>query len=167
VLEILPIVDWVILGIIAVSAVISLVRGFVREALSLATLIGAIVIARVFGSQVATLFDDYISQPSFRLLAANALLFVTTMIVGGMLNHLVAGLIDASGLTGTDRLLGAIFGLARGALIIVIAVAVLSRMPVTEDPWWKASKLIPAFVDAAASIENMIFASRGRGEQAT
>lgn len=165
-LEILPLVDWLIIGVIAVSALISLVRGFVREALSLATLIAAIVIARVFGSQVATLFVDYLGEPSLRLLAAYGLLFVATMLVGGMVNHLVAGLVDVTGLSGTDRFLGAIFGIARGAVIIVVAVAILSRMPVTEDSWWQESKLIPSFVDAADSIQALIFSSLG-DEQAT
>ncbi len=166
-LDILPIVDWLILGVILISAAISLIRGFVREALSLATLIAAIVVARVFGSQVATLFEEYIGQPSLRLLAAYALLFVFTMIVGGLINHLLGQLVDATGLTGTDRLLGALFGVARGALIIIVAVAILSRMPVTEDSWWQESKLIPSFVDAANSIQSMIFSSHTTDEQTT
>lgn len=165
--DVLPIVDWLILGVIAVSALISLVRGFVREALSLATLVGAIVIARLFGSQVATLFTDYLGEPSLRLLAAYALLFVTTMLVGGMINHLFGGLVDVTGLSGTDRFLGAIFGAARGALIIVVAVAILSRMPVTEDTWWQESKLIPSFVDAANRVQDLIFSSMDSKEQAT
>ncbi len=166
-LEVLPIIDWIIIGVITVSALISLVRGFVREALSLGTLIAAVVVARVFGGQVATLFVDYLSEPSMRLLAAYALLFVSTMIVGGMVNHLIASLVDATGLSGTDRFLGAIFGVARGAVIIVVAVAILARMPVTEDSWWKESKLIPSFLAAANSIQDMVFSSLSEGEQAT
>ncbi len=164
-LDILPIVDWLILLVILVSALISLMRGFVREAISLATLVAAVVIARLFGSQVATLLVDYIDQPSLRLLVAYAFLFISTMVIGGMINHLMGGLVDVTGLSGTDRFLGAIFGLARGGLIVVVAVAIMSRMPVAEDNWWQESKLIPSFVNAANSIQDLIFSSLE--EQAT
>lgn len=160
----LPLVDWIIVGIIALSAGISLIRGFVREALSLATLVAAVVVARVFGGQAATLFADYIGEPSLRLLAAYAVLFILTMIVGGLVNHLIGHLVEVSGLSGTDRLLGALFGVARGLLIVVVAVAILARMPVTQDSWWQESRFIPSFVDAANRIQAMIFPPRSPGE---
>jgi membrane protein required for colicin V production len=153
----LAIVDWLIIAVIGVSTLISLKRGFVKEALSLVTLVASVVIARMFGSQVATLLVDYISVPSVRLVSAYGLLFVATMIVGGMINFLISQIVEMTGLSGTDRFLGTLFGFARGAVIIVVAVAVLMRMPVKEDQWWQESMLIPHFITAADSIQEMIF----------
>jgi len=149
--------DWIFLALIVVSTLISLKRGFVKEALSLAALIISILVASMFGAQVSTLLDDYISVPSVRLLVAYGALFVVTMSVGGMINHLIAHVVAMTGLSGTDRLLGMIFGLARGALIVVVVVAVLARTPVTEDDWWKRSKFVPHFVSIADTLQEWIF----------
>jgi membrane protein required for colicin V production len=149
--------DWIFVAIIVVSTLISLKRGFVKEALSLAALIIAVLVARMFGAQVSTLLEDYISVPSARLLVAYGALFIATMSVGGMINHLIAHVVAMTGLSGTDRLLGMIFGLARGALIVVVVVAVLARTPVTEDNWWKRSKLVPHFVSIADTVQEWIF----------
>lgn len=168
-MDLLPWVDWAIIGVIVVSALISLKRGFVKEALSLASLVLAVVVARLFGNQLSTLLVDYISVPSVRLLVAYGALFVGTMSVGGMINHLISHVVEMTGLSGTDRMLGMLFGLARGAIIVIVAVAVMARLPVTEDGWWKESRLIPHFAAAADRIQEWIFSSMGEdgGEQTT
>jgi len=55
-------------------------------------------------------------------------------------------LVRATGLTGTDRLLGAVFGAARGALLMVVAVALLKNTALVNDAWWNQSDLIPHFM---------------------
>lgn len=159
----LPIIDWVLVAIIAVSTLISLRRGFVKEALSLATLIVAVFVSRMFGGQVSTLLNDYISVPSVRLMVAYGALFIATMSVGSMINHLVSHVIAMTGLSGTDRLLGTVFGLGRGLLIVVVVVAVLARVPVTNDDWYKSSMLIPWFASAGDSIQDWIFSGGAAG----
>ncbi len=74
-----------------------------------------------------------------------------------MINHLISHVVEMTGLSGTDRLLGMIFGVARGAIIVIVAVAILARMPVTEDQWWQESKFIPHFVAAADRMQEWIF----------
>ena len=71
------------------------------------------------------------------------MLFVATLIVGAMINHLVGELVRLTGLSGTDRLFGMIFGLARGLMILVVVVALTKLTPLTEDKWWKESIIIP------------------------
>lgn len=166
-MDLLPLVDWLILAVILVSTLISLKRGFVKEALSLATLVISVVVARLFGQQVSSLLVDYISVPSIRLMVAYSALFIATMSVGGMINHLISHVVEMTGLSGTDRLLGMIFGLARGGLITIVAVALLSQMPVTEDSWWQDSKLIPHFALVADSLQEWIFSSAGQVVQKT
>ncbi len=140
--------DWILLAVLLVSTVISLRRGFVKEALSLATWLVAFVVARLFAPQLATLLADQVSVPSLRLGLSFLMLFAGTLIVGAMISFLVGEFIKITGLTGTDRLLGTVFGFARGVLIIVIAVALLRLAPVTEDPWYQSSRLIPVFEQA-------------------
>lgn len=137
--------DWAILGIIAVSTAVSLLRGFVREALSLATWILAFVVARLYHGQMASLLSEVIETPSIRLLAGFVILFVASLIVGSLLSSLIAALVKVTGLTGTDRVLGMVFGLFRGVLLVVVAMAILRLTPVVSDPWWKESLLIPHF----------------------
>lgn len=138
--------DWAIIGIFSLSCVIGLIRGFVREALSLVIWISAVLVARLFGGQLETLLVDHIETPSVRLMTAYAVLFIATLLLGAMLSYLIGALVRATGLSGTDRLLGMVFGAAR-AFVIVMAFIILlpGFLPVHEDDWWKQSQLISPF----------------------
>lgn len=154
-------VDALILGVIAISALISLSRGFIKEALSLVTWIVAGVIAWMFGGSLAHHFEPYIDTPSVRIIAACTLLFVVTLLIGALINFLLAQLVRATGLTGTDRLLGVVFGAARGLLLIVVLVGLLSLAPVQHDSWWQQSALIPHFLLIADWSKNLILGLSG------
>lgn len=138
--------DWAIIGIFSLSCIIGLIRGFVREALSLVIWISAVLVARLFGNQLETLLVGHIETPSVRLMTAYALLFLSALLLGAMLSYLIGALVRATGLSGTDRLLGMVFGAAR-AFIIVMAILILlpGFVPVNEDNWWKQAQLIPYF----------------------
>ena len=143
----MAVVDWVILGILALSTLVSLKRGFVKEALSLLTWIAAVLIARVFANPVSVLLEPYIETASVRLGAAYLVLFIGTLMTGGLVNHLVGEFVRVTGLGGLDRLLGMIFGFARGLLIVMFVVALLHYvLPVEEDQWYTESRLIPEVV---------------------
>ncbi|SFG81543.1 CvpA family protein [Neptunomonas qingdaonensis] len=156
--------DWAILGIVGISGLFSIKRGFVREALSLLTWVTAFVIARLFTDALATVLADYIQTPSFRIGSAFAILFIMTLIVGALVSNLVSLLVQATGLSGTDRILGMGFGLARGALVVVVLVALLGGTPAVQDAWWQGSQLIPHFVlmeawsrDVATEVGQLIW----------
>lgn len=149
-------VDWAIIALIAVSGLISLTRGFVREALSLVVWVAAGAVAWLYGGALAAHLAPYIELPSARVIAACAILFVLTLMVGALITHLLGMLVTATGLNGTDRLLGMIFGLARGALLVVIAVGLLSLAPVQQDPWWQQSKLLPDFLMIADWSKSLV-----------
>ena len=137
-------VDWTIIAIIGVSSLISLKRGFVREAMSLASWVIAFFVAVAFHERLAALFNSQIESISLRQLIAFAILFVVTLLVCGLINMLVAELVKATGLSGTDRLLGMVFGMARGA-VVVLAIVILVPMilPVNQESWWHESQIIP------------------------
>ncbi len=138
-------VDWTILALILISCLISIKRGFIKELLSLISWIAAIVIAWLFGGALSVVFADHIETPSVRVIAACLTLFVATLLVGALINFILAQLVKATGLSGTDRVLGIAFGAARGLLLVVILVGLLGFAPVRGDSWWTGSQLIPHF----------------------
>lgn len=149
-------VDWAIIAIIVISALISLKRGFVKEALSLLTWVIAGVVAWMFGGSLSQYLVSYIETPSARIIAGCTILFVATLLVGAMVNFLISELIRVTGLSGTDRFLGMVFGAARGGLLVVVAVGLLSLGPVQQDQWWQQSKLMPQFLLVADWSKNLI-----------
>ncbi len=139
--------DWVIIAILSLSCAISLIRGFVKEALSVAIWIIAFGVASWFSPKLAPLLAVYIDVISLRQMVAFASLFVATLLVGGAVNYLFSTLIKATGLSGTDRLLGVLFGATRGFIIIMVIVLYLPKMvPVDQDLWWSESRLISHFL---------------------
>jgi membrane protein required for colicin V production len=149
-------VDWAIVAIVAISALISLSRGFVKEALSLVTWIIAGAVAWMFGGSLSEYLAGYIQTPSARVITGCAIMFVATLIVGAMINYLIGELVRVTGLSGTDRFLGMAFGAARGVLLVVVAVGLLSLGPVQQDGWWQESQLVPKFLLVADWSKNLI-----------
>jgi membrane protein required for colicin V production len=138
-------IDAVIIGIIALSALISLFRGFVREALSLAAWILAFWVAIVFCHPASDFLVNYIKSPTLRLIAAFGGLFLITLIFGTIINFLIGKLVDKTGLSGTDRMLGVIFGTARGVLLVAALLLVAHLTPMPDEDFWEQSFLIPQF----------------------
>lgn len=148
-------VDYVIIGIIGVSALISLMRGFVREALSLAVWVAAFWIAWSFFRDLAPHLT-WFSVPSVRYGIGFAILFIVTLIVGGLVNYLMGQLVDRTGLTGTDRLIGMLFGAARGILLVTVLILLAGLTPLPEDPWWQQSELIDYFQELAVWLKSLL-----------
>jgi len=120
----------------------SLKRGFIKEALSLATWVVAFVVARTFHSNFQTLLIGTIEEPMLRVIAAFSILFVGTLLVGAGVNFIVGALIRLTGLTPIDRMLGVVFGLARGLILSVVVIAVLRLTPMSASDWWADSVMI-------------------------
>jgi membrane protein required for colicin V production len=138
-------IDYAILCVILLSAVISIIRGFVKEAISLAIWFSAFFIASQFYADLATYltkFDDLMIRNG----VAIAILFVSTLVIGGLVNYLISQLVQFTGLTGTDRALGLVFGALRGVLIVSAVLFFLDTFtPVSASTWWETSVLIPEF----------------------
>lgn len=142
-------VDIVIPGIIAISALFSLMRGFVREALSLIGWLAAFWIALTFAQSLADLFLTGISLPSVRMVVAFTILFVVTLVLTALVNHLATQLVKRTGLTGTDRMIGMVFGVARGVVVVAAMVFLAGLTTLPQDPWWQESLLIGVFQELA------------------
>lgn len=138
-------VDYFILGLIGLSLLVSLWRGFVKEALSLITWIAAFLVALNFSDLLADRLTPWIELPSMRAAAAIAGLFIVVLIVGGLINFLIGELVKKTGLSGTDRVLGTVFGVARGVIIVGVLVMLAGLTALPQDPWWQDSALLPHF----------------------
>ncbi|PJG82723.1 CvpA family protein [Caviibacterium pharyngocola] len=138
-------IDFIIIGIIAFSIIISLLRGFVREVMSLASWVVAFLVANQFYPYLANYLTQ-IESLYIRNGAAIGILFVATLIVGAVVNYVIGQLVDKTGLSGTDRVLGACFGLLRGVLIVAALLFFVDTFTnFSQSDWWKESKLIPHF----------------------
>lgn len=135
-------VDVVILMIVAVSCLFGLGRGFVREILSLLAWVAAILIARVYAPSLSPMFASWVESVTMQYVVAFALLFIAVLLAAAIVNGLVARLVDVTGLKLTDRLLGGIFGVARGIVIVMLLLFFGSSFFATES-WWQSSRFIP------------------------
>lgn len=148
--------DYIIIGVIALSVAISLFRGFVREALALLVWAIAIWIGWTFFRELAEVLEPWIDVPSLRLAVALALLMVATLLIGGSITYLIGELVERTGLSGTDRLLGTVFGMARGVLLVAILVLMAGLTPIPADPWWQESQLVGYFEEIAVWLRDLL-----------
>jgi membrane protein required for colicin V production len=148
--------DCVLLGVLALSALLGLLRGFVAEVLSLVAWIAAFWLAFVYGAEVAKLLAMHMHDPAARLFAAYALVFIAAMVVGGMVTWLVGKLVHSVGLGCIDRLLGLLFGFFRGVALGCVLVLVLGFTALPQQPQWRASPLVPEFQRGAEWMKDWL-----------
>ena len=149
-------VDYAILAILVVSVAISVLRGFLREALSLAGWVLAFWLALTFADDVSGLFANYVSQPAWRHGLAFFTVIVATLVITAIVMYFVRLLVDKTEITGTDRALGIVFGIARGIVIVAILVLFAGLTALPKDPWWRASMFLPHFQVLAEEIRTIL-----------
>jgi len=151
-------VDYFILLVILISMIISLLRGFVREALSLAGWVVAIVIAFFYMNQLALILQPKLSSlpASILNMLSFSILLVITLIVAALFNNLIAKLVDKTGLTGTDRAIGMLFGILRGGVLVGVLVLLAGFTMVPQDLWWKQSLFLPHFQQMAVMLSGFL-----------
>jgi len=134
--------DIVILIIVLVSALIGLARGLLKELLSLASWFAAFILALYFAPAVADILQGSLSDESVRLVIGFASVFAATLVAGGIVQWLIRKLVETTGLSGTDRFLGFLFGSARGVLVCIIGLIAL-RPFAQDSTWWGDSAFTP------------------------
>lgn len=149
--------DIAILIVIGISTLIGLFRGLVREVLSLAGFVVAFWAAFAFTGVVGAAFERWISSPSIRWVVAFLIVFAGVLALAAAINMLIGKLVDKSGMSTMDRLLGSVFGIGRGAVIVCIVVFVGQLLPfLTREALWRESTMIPFFERLSAAIVELL-----------
>lgn len=149
-------IDYTIIGIMLLSMVIGAFRGLLKEVMGLVVWVVAFWVAWQFCGEGAMLLEAQVELPSARLAIAFGLLLVVTLILGALVNYLVQALVESTGLTGTDRMLGLFFGAGRALVLLIAAVLLAGLTPLPQDPWWGESRLLPTLqVMAEWATESM------------
>jgi membrane protein required for colicin V production len=86
--------------------------------------------------------EGSVSLPSARTAMGFTGLFIAVLLVGGLINYLLGRLVETTGLSGTDRLLGGVFGAVRGLALVLVVLLVAGLTPLPADPWWQGSRTI-------------------------
>ena len=135
-------IDVAIVVVVALSAIIGFFRGFLREALGLATWIVAFYLAFILAQPASVYLQRWIHADSARLAVAFAIVFLGVLVAGAILNYLLGRLISQTGLAGTDRVIGIMFGVVRGVAVLIVLVLLAGVTPVPRDSWWQRSIFI-------------------------
>lgn len=144
--------DYFIIAVCIASGAYGFWRGFTQEALSLVTWLGAIWLAWRCAWVVTPLLGRWTAAPELKIWVARGVIFVIVLLAGGLAAWFARAAIRHSGLSAADRSLGGLFGLARGVLIVGLAVIGLQLAGIDQDPWWQGAKLRPASSRVAAGI---------------
>jgi len=139
----MPLVDIAIAVVVVISVGVGFIRGLVKEAMSIASLLVAVWTAFHFGAEAGTLSENWLSSPDLQLWFGRILLFIVVLMLGGLLSWAVAKLVRLSVLSGTDRVLGMIFGLGRGAVLVALVVIGGQTADFDDNEWWQDSVLMP------------------------
>jgi len=148
--------DYAIIALIGLSVLVGVFRGFIKEVFSLFVWAAAFLVAYHFSGDVAQLMEQAVTLPSARLAMGFAGLFIAVLLVGGLINYLLGKLVQSTGLSGTDRLLGGVFGAARGLALVVVLLLVSGFTPIPADPWWKESATIQRLMPLVEWSANLL-----------
>ncbi len=139
----MPIADIAIAIVIVISVGIAFVRGFVKEALSIISLLLAIWAAFNFGAAAGTFADNWLSSPDLQAWFGRVLVFIVVLTLGGLMSWAVSKLVRLSVLSGTDRILGMFFGFARAIVLVALFAMGGQYANFDNDEWWDESVLLP------------------------
>lgn len=149
-------IDWAIILVLVVSALLGLLRGMVREAISLTTWVAALLLSRTFGPKIAEMLTPYISNELVRTGLGYALTVIIVIVLGSIAGRIGKTIVSASGLGHFDRALGVIFGALRGLAILIIIVAIAGLTPLAKESVWRDSKLVPMLEDLRDQVAGLI-----------
>ena len=149
-------VDFAILAIVGLSTAFSLYRGFVRETIVFIGLIAGLWAAFNFMDVAGGWFEGWVEDSSIRLALGFVVVLGAVLIAAGILSGLLRVAVNVTGLTGTDRVLGGIFGAARGAIIVAALVLLTDLTDLRSRAWWQESTMLPTFEAIADEIRRIL-----------
>jgi len=149
-------VDYLIIGVVLISTLVGVYRGFFPEVLALLSWILGIWVAWEYAPMLEPRLADKIPSPVLSLWIARFALFAGVLIAGGLLTELVSLAIERAQLTGTNRMLGLLFGFVRGLVAVGVLTIFAQILELPHESWWRESKLIPYGEHIAAGLEAIL-----------
>jgi len=148
-------IDYVLIAVVGLSALAGFYRGFFKEAFSLLGWIIAIWGAWQFGEQAAAMMPALVQDPKVMLWLGRLAILIGVLLVTGILSRIASLLMGKTGLDGTDRVVGIIFGLARGVVLAGLVVNLIQVAGFEGNSWWQKSRLIPYAAPIAESLRDI------------
>jgi membrane protein required for colicin V production len=145
--------DYALLAVVGLSALVGIWRGLVREVFALAGWVAAIAVAMLFAGEAAKLIPSGFATPLVRTVIAFAVLFVVILVTVSIAGLLFTKAARAVGLGLADRTLGGVFGFARGALILLVLALAAGLTAVPKEPFWREAKLAAPLETAAIAVK--------------
>jgi len=152
----MTIFDYVVLSIFIVSIVLSIIRGFVREALSIAGWIIAFIAAGAYASYLEPFMPSAIGGESLRILIAFILVFLAALLITALITMVLSALIKGVGLGFIDRLLGSVFGFLRAFVIVMLLVLIAGLTAIPKQPFWQQAVLSRSLEVVAMQITHWL-----------
>lgn len=149
-------IDYAMSVLILISALIGLIRGFVREAFALGSWIAAIWVAMHYSRDLSPLLQNTVEYPPFRMALMSIALFVSTLVLCSIIGTILKHLVIRVGLTASDRILGMLFGLLRGGVLLTLLVLLAGLSQAPQENWWQQSQLLPIFQSFAVFLQTFI-----------
>lgn len=138
-------IDIAIVAIFAISILVGMYRGFVREILSVLSWVAAAVVAFMYGEMAKDWVNGYVNNPDLALAISYVIIFLAALIVFSIISYLIGRIFSATGMSGIDRSLGTVFGALRAAVIVALVMLVGRFMSFDEHGWWSGSELLAYF----------------------
>ena len=148
--------DWVVLGIVIISAMVGAFRGFIRESLSLLAWVVAIWLAFHYSGSFSDYLSSYINNGTVRILVVASVMILGVMLLSNLLKSLILWVLNKTGLIAFDRVLGLVFGTVRGLLICMLMVQLLSLTGLADQSWWQYSRLVDPMKNAASKMSDIL-----------
>lgn len=148
--------DYIVLATIALSALIGLLRGFLREALALVAYLAAFVAAVWWGPVASGWLGGLLANGLLRTLAAYGGVFIIALLLVGLLNMALGALVDRTGLTPADHGLGLIFGTLRGVVLVLFLVGLAGYTQLPQEPWWRQARTSDAVVQGFLRVRTLL-----------
>ena len=159
-------VDYIILAIIIVSAVMGVIRGLLRESIAVITWFLGIVLAWSFASTLEPHLGGVLVGSPLRIWAARVIIFVGVLLIGGAVATVLGHYVRVSMFAGMDRFLGGVFGIVRGIVIVGAFTMVIQALRMDEDQAWKRSRLLPYAASVADALRGVVGENLERLEKA-
>ena len=157
--------DYAVVGVFAASLVVGAWRGLVREVLSILGWVIAFLAANLLAGPLGPVMPQAIPSPELRIAAAYVAVFAGSLMATALVGLLLSRIVKAVGLSGVDRVLGALFGAGRGLLIVLAAALLAGLTGAPRQSFWRDSVSGPLLTQAAQALKPLLpqtFAERLR-----